>query len=404
MTIAWIPGVSNAEGAASQLEMYDVRDYGATGDNTTDDRTAMQAAIDAAAATGGIVYIPPGTYDIGSALDMKSNVHIIGAGAGATVIEVDNGADDHAFDTVSAITDASLQRLTINGNRSQQTSTVRAHGVRAGGDLTRVLYRDLYIINTSGYGIGLQGATGNGLFDDVTIDNVRIVDPGTDGIDIKNREDASVGIKLSNIFVSGQDQQADGGKAGIDLRGVCTATNIHIEMEGVASGTGILFRDGLPTDASGLGARGSSVTNFYVNGGNTTSTPQNVGVQMIHNRCQLSNGYIEDTYRGIRITANYNHISNVMIDDCWDNGIRIESTSNYCTITGSCVLNCEDHGLYTAGNFLNFTVNIVRHEQTGAGIIVASGATGNLFSSNIVNGTGTSFSDSGTATTNVNMT
>lgn len=46
---------------------FNVRDYGATGDGTTDDRLAIQAAIDAAgAAGGGEVYFPPGTYKLTS--------------------------------------------------------------------------------------------------------------------------------------------------------------------------------------------------------------------------------------------------------------------------------------------------------------------------------------------------
>lgn len=42
---------------------FNVRDYGATGDGTTDDRAAIQSAIDAAnTAGGGIVFFPRGTY------------------------------------------------------------------------------------------------------------------------------------------------------------------------------------------------------------------------------------------------------------------------------------------------------------------------------------------------------
>lgn len=42
--------------------LYDVKDYGALGDGTTDDTTAVQAAITAAAVNGGTVFFPPGTY------------------------------------------------------------------------------------------------------------------------------------------------------------------------------------------------------------------------------------------------------------------------------------------------------------------------------------------------------
>src|SRR5207247_8599000 len=44
-------------------QVYNVRAYGAVGDGVTNDRRAIQSAIDAAEAAGfGIVYFPPGTY------------------------------------------------------------------------------------------------------------------------------------------------------------------------------------------------------------------------------------------------------------------------------------------------------------------------------------------------------
>ena len=43
--------------------IYNVKDFGATGNGVTNDTQAIQAAVDAAhAAGGGSVYIPSGTY------------------------------------------------------------------------------------------------------------------------------------------------------------------------------------------------------------------------------------------------------------------------------------------------------------------------------------------------------
>lgn len=56
---------------------YDVRDYGAVGDGAADDATAIQAAMDAAVANGGgTVYLPAGSYGIGSQLQHKGTVPI----------------------------------------------------------------------------------------------------------------------------------------------------------------------------------------------------------------------------------------------------------------------------------------------------------------------------------------
>ena len=66
-----------------------VKDHGATGDGTTDDRAAILAAI-TAVATGGEVYFPPGTYAVTSAWTVSKSVRLRGRSAtikptGATV-------------------------------------------------------------------------------------------------------------------------------------------------------------------------------------------------------------------------------------------------------------------------------------------------------------------------------
>lgn len=47
---------------------FNVKDYGALGDGSTDDATAIQAAIDAAKLTGGVVFFPRGKYYITAGL------------------------------------------------------------------------------------------------------------------------------------------------------------------------------------------------------------------------------------------------------------------------------------------------------------------------------------------------
>lgn len=66
---------------------YDVKQYGALGNGVANDKAAIQAAIDAAnAAGGGVVFIPPGIYQIGSSIAMKKFVTIKGADMNATTL------------------------------------------------------------------------------------------------------------------------------------------------------------------------------------------------------------------------------------------------------------------------------------------------------------------------------
>jgi len=62
-------------------EWVSVKDFGATGDGTTDDTVALQNAINYAAANGFYLTVPYGTYKITSTLDLKAKqVSIYGQG------------------------------------------------------------------------------------------------------------------------------------------------------------------------------------------------------------------------------------------------------------------------------------------------------------------------------------
>jgi len=70
---------------------FNVVKWGATGDGTTDDTAAIQAAIDACEAVGGgVVQIPAGTYLVDDLVIDSDNVSIIGAGK-STVLEFPDG-------------------------------------------------------------------------------------------------------------------------------------------------------------------------------------------------------------------------------------------------------------------------------------------------------------------------
>jgi hypothetical protein len=69
----------NATTAGGTLT-FSVANYGAKGDGTTDDTTAIQNAINAAEAVAGVVVLPLGTYKITSALTISSPISIRGSG------------------------------------------------------------------------------------------------------------------------------------------------------------------------------------------------------------------------------------------------------------------------------------------------------------------------------------
>lgn len=61
-------------------EVVSVKDFGATGDGTTDDTTAQQAAFTYCVTIGCELYYPPGSYKTTSSLTISSRIKIRGAG------------------------------------------------------------------------------------------------------------------------------------------------------------------------------------------------------------------------------------------------------------------------------------------------------------------------------------
>ena len=73
------------------IAKYNVKEYGAVGDNTTDDSAAIQAAIDAcyASASSGVVYFPEGSYLCKTSIQIKvksgKGLIIEGTGRGSLI-------------------------------------------------------------------------------------------------------------------------------------------------------------------------------------------------------------------------------------------------------------------------------------------------------------------------------
>ncbi|NUT20839.1 MAG: carbohydrate-binding protein [Hamadaea sp.] len=78
--------LAGAVGQPAFAATYNVKNYGATGNGSTNDSAAIQKAVDAAAAAGGgIVQFPSGTYKSANTIHLKSNI-TVQLDAGSTVV------------------------------------------------------------------------------------------------------------------------------------------------------------------------------------------------------------------------------------------------------------------------------------------------------------------------------
>jgi hypothetical protein len=156
---------------------FDVRSYGAVGNGSTDDTASVQAALNAAAAVGGVVQFPGGTFLVGN-LTSATKVSWRGAGQGSTTLLCKSGTTGNWI-TVTSFSE--LSDLTISGNgqsvvalylyqaaRSMlhhlylpntgaNTGTaIMAQGTGAGTASHGIHFSDLNIIGWGGYGIRLD--------------------------------------------------------------------------------------------------------------------------------------------------------------------------------------------------------------------------------------------------------
>jgi len=196
-----------------------------------------------------------------------------------------------------------------------------------------VVIDTVWIDDVLGYGIGIEWGHQRG----ATIKNIFVEGCGADGMDIKrftaNSFDAFA-IVVDNFRVTNFGRLAtDAAQTGLDIRGYCTVSNIHVYGAwGTYARTGIRLRGGIATDNS-LGAQRSNLVNYYVDrssGGEATT----YGLEVNADDTSTANGTVSNCTIGVThfhigtatSVANVSHV-NVKAFSCLY-GFRTESAAN----------------------------------------------------------------------------
>jgi parallel beta-helix repeat protein len=210
-------------------DVFNVKDYGATGDGTTTDTTAVQSCVDAAlGAGGGIVYFPAGTYVI-AMITFGSNVTVVGAGKGNTVLLMDPAVytatglyGNPSTAVVGRIAPASssastsyfrMRDLTIDGNKATwgANTSNRMMGFYCGqgtsGLVTHGSFANVEIRNCMTYAFDIENCQYVTLTDCEAHDNGYISGSGThinaDGFTLIGDDLTSIGCLSYNNANSG---------------------------------------------------------------------------------------------------------------------------------------------------------------------------------------------------------
>lgn len=134
---------------AKMAERLSVKDFGATGDGTTDDSTAIQNAITQAVAVNAEVYFPAGTY-VADNLSYSGStpIKLRGAHRQASVLKHKASA---SADLLTLACPATVESLGFDGNQPSQTTRRAALAVNANAYPIEV--RNCYFTRTANYAI-----------------------------------------------------------------------------------------------------------------------------------------------------------------------------------------------------------------------------------------------------------
>ena len=204
-------GLNDAWGLLQGETAFNVRQLGAVGDGMAKDTAAVQKAIDAcAAAGGGTVFFPAGTYLCGS-LHLQSRLALY-LDAGAIIKASPDEADFDPYETLGYHTDSdrettyfhysllwgeNLHRVsilgpgTIDGNRSRRGGP-KPIALKRCQD---ILIRDISILNAPNYCVSLLGC------DYVNLDGITIRNAYCDGID----PDACRYVRIADCHIESWD-------------------------------------------------------------------------------------------------------------------------------------------------------------------------------------------------------
>lgn len=201
--VGYLPAGTNAVATTVQAKLrqtVNVTDFGAVGNNSTNDYGAIQAAINFVAITGGVVLIPPGNYRVNSTLTISSNVMLMGTGPGACAINVGN--NDISVLTVSGGTFGGAQNLFLVGYQNAAATSIAVNVTLN----VLALFRDCFIWGGY-YAFGTEGVDGY-------YENIDFAGAGTGGNIISTGANWYMRCKINQTVITsgvGFFQQAGAG-------------------------------------------------------------------------------------------------------------------------------------------------------------------------------------------------
>lgn len=295
--------------------VYDVTNptYGAVGDGVTNDSAAITAAIAAASADGGVVYLPPGTYGYSSTATVLSNVIVRGAGMGVTILKRLSGGSTAL--TGSTVNDVIVEDLTIDHNGDVASFS----GGISFSDCDNVIVQRVGTIDSNAESTSASIGTGNGVT--TTFTKVYTGNP-SDRMTIPGTVTVTAGAVVASDAVTNVDTQDSG-------------------HEGTLYGTGV---------STGLVEYGDNSGNWAVSVTFSSAPASGTDIVLAWKRC--------DQRQPILIL----NCSRVTVRDCRltaGGRIKVGRPGNRCIIDGNILYGVNDNGITVVMTGAHYSTDLI---------------------------------------------
>lgn len=326
--------ISAGPGQGGTPDWFNVKAFGATGDGTTDDTAAIQAAISAVPATGGVVYFPAATGYLLNSVSLSITTAatiLLGDGAENTKLLIGTSFSGTAAVSITAY-NCQVRDLSVSGNSTTTTTNPVANGIEISG-VRRAKINRCSFFNVNGWAIEIKATTASGTSNPVGTQLEQIYTGSCAG-GIHWLGNTTQGFAMNssmtdvNIQTGGVTTGASANLDGVMVEDAWDVTMINL-MAWQTSGTGSSLHikgNCAATFVKNLDSLGPSTGNCVLIENGTNGNPQST---------QLTGGVIQQGNIGLRVTgaATHVHVVNMRIISNRTHGVSIEGTGNPIHLT-----------------------------------------------------------------------
>jgi len=373
----------NGQDASLNYQWINVRNTGATGDGTTDDSRAIQAAIyQAQSISQAAVYIPAGTYLYSENIQV-SGVPVYGQSMTATKLVAKDGG--HSAWILSGespvLSDVAISSLVKPTSRNTSDLATGVEANRA----SNFLIQRVLVDQTFSAGIIIRGSGGSAS-SYAKVRDCRVMNTMADGIHITGR---SAYVEVSNNTVSntGDDMVAvvsylnDGGIThDVNIFDNTLSDQIAGRGISVVGGQNISLENNQITRSSAAGIYLASEASYNTFGVNGVSLTKNVLHDVVTNSA-TGQGAIQMLGRTLKGSSGL-QVQNVTatgntIDGASGDGIAVGSYTQNVNLVGNQISNVQGSGLFIHANVADIYLGSGENGKT-PNLITASGQHGVL--------------------------